>query len=542
MAADVKQIILDNTYLSNQNSNWRSYHQALASFCLPRKAWIDSIRPIGDRLKLGHLFDSTAMRSLRIMAAGFHSNLTNPAERWCGIEAVEAELMKSYEVKRWFYDTSERIYSVLNGSNFDTTIQEFYTSEGCFGTSCVSNFEDDDTTIRYGEIPIEQINIEDDMQGRTIAVYRNFKLTAIKAYIEWGQDAGKSVLEVYKDKPFTEFEFLHYVGPRYRRDVAKKDNLNMPFQSVWIAKKDSHLIRESGFTDFPYVVGRFYKDSSDPFGFSPAMDAFPDITGVNAQKKTLIKAGMKHAAPAYDAPSSGYLMPLNFNPDAINYRDPKMAPDQMLRALPTGTGNLPITYEIIKGVQDEIKDHFFVPVFQSLSMVTKQMTVPEVQKRMSESMALLGGVVGRFTNEVHSPLIIRLFNLMYRNKMLAEMPAILQGKQFRVIYLSPLAKAQRESSLYSLDNFLTRVGQIAAVKPDALDKIDEDKTIDEIAKIEGINPEVIRDDKSVGEIRKRRQEATEMLQKIQMAQGGADVMKTGAEAKKAGVEAQAAKQ
>ena len=64
----------------------------------------------------------------------------------------------------------------------------------------------------------------------------------------------------------------------------------------------------------------------------------------------------------------------------------------------------------------------------------------------------------------------------------------------------------------------------------------EDKTIDEIAEIERVNPAIIRDDKSVGEIRARRQEAQAMLQKIQMAQGGADVLKTGAEAKKAAAE------
>ena len=77
MATNVKEIILDNKFLRNQNSNHRSYMQDLADFIQPRKAWITSIRTKGEQLKFNFLYDSTAIRALRNMASGFNSNLTN---------------------------------------------------------------------------------------------------------------------------------------------------------------------------------------------------------------------------------------------------------------------------------------------------------------------------------------------------------------------------------------------------------------------------------------------------------------------------------
>jgi len=65
-----------------------------------------------------------------------------------------------------------------------------------------------------------------------------------------------------------------------------------------------------------------------------------------------------------------------------------------------------------------------------------------------------------------------------------------------------------------------------------LDKIDFDKTVDEIADVEGINPELIRDASEVAEIRKARATAQEAVKKMQMMEAGANVANTAASANK----------
>jgi hypothetical protein len=50
-------------------------------------------------------------------------------------------------------------------------------------------------------------------------------------------------------------------------------------------------------------------------------------------------------------------------------------------------------------------------------------------------------------NELLRPLIDRVFALMLRNDMLATPPEVLQGLDIDIEYVSPLARAQKSSSL-----------------------------------------------------------------------------------------------
>lgn len=531
--ANLSKIIQQNKTLSTNNANWLSYWQDLADFALPRKAWINSIRFKGDRLKFNFLYDSTAILALQTMVAGFHSNLTNPSTKWFGLQTKNLQLMENRSIQMWFKDVEDVLFSTINGSNFDTTMQEFYSDYGCFGTGDVLTLKDPKNKVRYKSIPPHHINVEEDSNGRVIAVYWNYKLSAIQAFMLWGAKAGKTVIELAADekKMFQMLDFIHYVGPRERRDISKIDSLNMPFESIWISVKDEHKIEESGFEEMPHAVGRFWKDANEEFGFSPAMNVLAEIKLLNAGKKTWLRRGMKEADPPFTVPNRGFVLPLNFNPGAANYREPDVAADSY-QHIGIGNSNFSITEEFLTQVKKNIEDGFFVPLFRALSDITKQMTVPEVQRRVMENMVLLGPVVGRCTHEVLDPTIIRTFNLLWRDGQLPEMPDELRGQDYGIVYLSPLAKAQRESEMISIEGFLSTVGGIAQAVPDVLDKIDADKTVDIIAKIKGVTPEIIRDRSEVYKIRQARAQAQQAAQQMDAMHKAAAIYKTGAEGDK----------
>ena len=539
MAADLERIIKNNEVLNGQNGDWRSYFQDLADFILPRKAWITTVRTKGERLQFNYLYDSTAIRSVRAAAAGFHTNLTNPSAKWFALETRNKGVMKSQSVKQFFYDARDQVLGTLNSSNFDTTMQEAYVDGLVFGTLNIMSMEDTKNKVRYTEIPVEQCNYEEDANGNVVAVYRNFKLSPMEAYMLWGDDAGKDIRRIIADhksgqgsgKAFVKQDFLHYVGPRERRDFTKGDSLNMPYESIWINPKDEDgptLIKESGFQELPFHVGRFYKDPNDVFGFSPAMDCLADIKLINAAKRTTLRRAMKEADPPVSSPYKGYMAPLNFNPSAINYRDPKHLNDKI--EFLVASSNFQITKEFMEEVKQNIMDGFFVNLFRALAEVTKQMTVPEVQRRIAEAMTELGPVVGRLTAEVHSPLILRTFFMLYRSGQLPPIPEELYGQDFDPVYLSPLAKAQREYEQNAVDGFLTRVGNIAAVMPQVLDKIDEDKVVDLMADIGGVSPEILRDETSIKGIREQRQKQQAAAQQMDAMHKGAAIADTAASA------------
>ena len=543
MGADVDTIIRNEMILRGQSDNWLAYYQDLADFCLPRKAWINAPKQHGERLDFNFLYDSTAIRALKIMAAGFHSNMTNPSTKWFAFQSTgpgAKMLNENRDVQQYWYDSTEVVLDMIRDSNFDTSAQEFYIDFGCFGMGDICSLPDFKKPIRFETIPIEQVMIEEDAYGNVCGVYRTFKLTAIQAYMWWGTNVGKSVMEkILQDKYFEEFDFMWYVGPRDRLDFSKIDNVNMPYASVWIAKKDKHNIDESGFRENPHHVGRFWKEANDPRGKSPGMDVLCDVRLKNAMKRTTLRAAMKNADPPVILPNKGFLLPLNQNPAAVNYRDPKVAADAV-QAWPTGRGNFQQTELEIQETKDAIEQGFYVPLFRALSQMDKQMTVPEVQRRILENMVLMGPVVGRAQHEVWDPMTIRLYYEAGRKKLLPKMPDILRGREFGPTYLSPLAKAQKAAAVGDVVNFFDITMKMAGGDPNVMDVLERDKMVKGIGRMMGIEPQYVAEDQKIKEIRAKRQELAAAQMKLEAAQKGADVDETQAKGKlheaKAGAE------
>lgn len=532
MMADVDRILKDQKFLYGRNSNWRSYFEDLASFCLPRKSWITTPKTTGERLQFNFLYDSVAMRSLKIMAAGFHSNLTNPSTKWFSYMPRKKTLRENLNVMRWCKDAEEGVYSIMNNSNFDTTMQEFYMDGGCFGTGSVFTEEHPEYVVCFKNIPIEQLNIVEDSNGKIIEVFRSFKLTPTQAYRLWGEKIGKDLMEALANKPYEDFEFLHYVGVRSTYDASKVDNINKPIASVWIALKGQHEILESGFDTMPFHIGRFWKDPTDPFGYSPAMDVLADIKLLNQMKKTGLRRAMKETDPPLSSPDKGFMLPLNLNPAAINYRRSGIDKDAV-QAFGFGAGNFTITQEMMGEIKAAIEEGFFVPLFRALSQVDKEMTVPEVQRRIMENMVLLGPTVGRYTQDVLEPMNYRVLDIAVRRGVIDRPPQELAGEELEVLYLSPLAKAQKESELISMEGFLTTASQVAQFKPDALDVIDGDKVVKKVARIRAVDPDIFRNDQEVDKIRSDRLKQQQAAQQAAMAEQMAGAAANAGKAKQA---------
>jgi len=166
------------------------------------------------------------------------------------------------------------------------------------------------------------------------------------------------------------------------------------------------------------------------------------------------------------------------------------------------------------------------------------MTATEVIERTQEKMLMLGPVLGRLQSELLSPLLKRTFNILLRRGKLPKVPEKLTDAEYDIVYVSPLAKAQRAVQAKDTNTFMAVVGQMATMKQDVLDNINSDKMVDKLSKIYSIDPDMINDPDTVQAIREDRARAMQMEQRMQMmeraiamggqAQKGA---KDGAEAK-----------
>jgi len=515
--------------LDAERQNYATFWQDCAKYTVPRKAYITRTHTPGQKFDYD-VYDSTAMQANITLAAGLHSYLTNPNSKWFSLRIQDKEVNENAEVKDWLHDTEDRMYNQLNSSNFNQQIHELYLDLGVFGVACMYEEEDETDGIRFYSRDIAEIYLCENEKEKIDTVYRKFKLTARQAYEKWQDAAGEVVKNFIEKKEFDkQVEFIHAVKPRYERDVTKDDSSNMPFESIYIEVSKKHLINQSGYREFPYFTPRFNKNSGEVWGSSPAMVLYSDIKMLNEMVKVLIRSAQKQVDPPLVLPHDGYLLPIKYGPAALNFRL-KGSSDDKIEPLATGA-NISIGLEIISQWQSIIKKGYFVDLFLLLAdPARKDMTATEVMQRVEEKMLILAPVLGRLMNEFLDPLINRTFNILWRTGKLLPPPAVIQNMPYQIEYISPLARAQKLDQMKSINSFLALVSQIAVVAPDVIDVVNPDSVVKDVQSLYGVNPNYIRDEGEVKEIRQARAEAQSKAAEMAQLQAGADIVKTGAEA------------
>lgn len=515
--------------LHAERGNYASFWQSVSKYVIPRKAYVTRTRTPGSKYNYD-VYDSTAMQANIILAAGLHSYLTNPNSKWFSLRVEDEEANKDEQVKLWLKDTEDRLYNTLNASNFNQQIHELYLDLGCFGVGCMYEEEDPVEGIRFYSRDIGEIYLCENEKEKVDTVYRKFELSARQAYEMWGDAAGDVVKNFLEKKEYDKkVTFIHSVTPRYERDVSKADSLNMPYESIYIEVSKKHLIAESGYQEFPYFTPRFNKNSGDVWGTSPGMVMFSDIKMLNEMVKVLIRSAQKIVDPPLTLPHDGFLLPIKYAPGALNFRI-KGTADDKIEPLVTG-GNIPVGLEIIQQWQAIIKKGYFVDLFLLLAdPARKNMTATEVMQRVEEKMLILSPVLGRLMNEFLDPLINRTFAILWRRGAILEPPAELQGLPYSIEYISPLARSQKLDQMKSVNSFLTIISQIAVVKPDVLDNMNEDEVVKDIQDLYGVNPKYVRDAEEVAAIRQQRAEQMAQQAQLNQLQQGTEVAKTATEA------------
>jgi beta-glucosidase/6-phospho-beta-glucosidase/beta-galactosidase len=115
---------------------------------------------------------------------------------------------------------------------------------------------------------------------------------------------------------------------------------------------------------------------------------------------------------------------------------------------------------------------------------------------------------------------------MMRMDLLPPPPKELQGMDLSVEYISVMAQAMKLTGITGIERFVAFAGQVAQAKPDVLDKIDFDQTLDEYASMVGTPPSIVKDDDTVAKIRKQRADQEAAMQQAAMAQQSAQTAKT----------------
>lgn len=508
--------------LQSERSSWINHWRELSDYLMPRSArFYKSDRNKGTK-KHNAIFDNTATRSLRVLAAGMMSGMTSPARPWFRLALPDEELMDYGPVKEWLSDVQRRMLNVFARSNTYLILHGIYEELGAFGTSTAIMLDDYDSVIHHYQAPVGEFAIASDYRGRVNTLYREFEKTVGELVGEFGyENCSRTVQNLHNSGNLEAWvPVIHAIEPRVDRDPRMKDGKNKPWRSVYFEPgsdgANNKFLREGGFDRFPALAPRWHKSGGDIYGSSPGMEALGDIKQL--QHEQLRKAnGIDYMTkPPLQVPVGMKGRDIDYLPGGVTYVDAPGA-NNAVATLFNVNLNLEHLLIDIQDVRERIRGAFYADLFLMLanSGGVGRMTATEVAERHEEKLLMLGPVLERLHNELLKPLIDETFAKMISANVLPPAPEELQGVELDVEFVSMLAQAQRAVGVNSVDRYVASMGMIAQMKPDVLDKLDSDKWADAYGDMLGVDPDLIVSGEDVAIVRQQRAEAQQRAAQLE---------------------------
>ena len=524
----MKVVDLNREYnqLYAERSFWFSQWRELSKFILPYNGKYFHDDKMAQISRTNKIYDNAATRASKILSAGMMSGMTNPARPWFKISLEDKELADFGDVKTWLEDVTESVSSILRRSNVYRVLPSVYSEMGVFGGFAGLIDDDYNDVIRLHPFTAGEYMIGVDWTGRVDKLYREFNRTvhAVVKYFGY-ENVSKEIQQAYDAKEFNkEIVIRHAIYPRpvHERELGKIGNKNMPFASVyWEAGRD-YILKESGFEEFPVVAPRWDVRPGDTYGNSPGMEVLGDIKQLQLDQFRKSQAIDYQANPPLQIPASMKNRESDLFPGGFTYYD-ETATGAGIRTAFEVNLDIRTLLDDINDIRERIRSSFYVDTFLAITSQTKQMTAYETAQRKAEQMVMLGPVVERTNNELLEPMINTVFQRLLKAGMLPPVPQELEGQDLKIEYISIMAQAQKSAAINSISAFVGELGQIAAIKPDVLDKFDSDKWVDIVSDMSGVPHDLILSDKNVSIIRQQRAEAMAQQQKQQTMLGAAEV-------------------
>lgn len=505
--------------LDTRRSTWKTHWEQVAEYIVPKKDDVYGSAIIGEE-KYNLLYDSTAINANDMLASMLHSTLTSALSKWYELTTGDRELDANDNVRMYRQQAADVMMEVLNQSNFQSQIHEVYVDLGSFGTGVLRIEEDDKTVIRFTSRPIYEVCIAENYQNEVDTAYYEYKMTLEQIVEQFGEDKlSQELTEKYAAEPMHEECVIHAVEPRKRSKMLEgKRGQGMPFSSVHVLKRTKEVLKESGYKEFPYVIPRWSKLSSEIYGRSQGMKALPDTRMINKESKAQIEASQLNIAPPVQVPDDNFILPVDLSPLGINYF--RAGSKDRIETINLGA-NYRAGVDVLNRLEKKIEKVFFVD--QMRLVENDRMTAVEVTQRRDENLRIIGPQGSRLENEMLKPLIERLFNICQRRGLLPEPPKELEGRPLQIRFKSLVAKAQRAVEAEAFGRTLQMIMPLAEAKPEMLDYLNGDEVLKHGAEIFSLYYKLLNNDADVAKIRKQRQQMQMQQMQQQQEQHTAEV-------------------
>ncbi len=432
-------------------------------------------------------------------AAGMQSGITNKAQPWCSIvpKGVSEDDARDPELNEWCNVATTEILSALERANFYRTSQNVYPHGALLGTSCVMILRGG----APGDVFFHLIDegdywIAEDRYGGVNTLMRRMSMTVGQARDEfiagnlpeaWRQKVADGKLE-------ERVEVWNLICPNDGSEKFRDVDPSRPFVSVyWTtdnARGDNAGVLEiSSYSYKPFAVLR-QMDSGSVYGKGIGEMSLPDCKELQSLEEYLLRMIANEAEPAMLAPASMKGQPINMFPGGITFYDgitgSGAAPVTRLFQLQEGIDKVDLK---IQGITDRIGRMWYNDLFAMMLQINSsnrgQKTATEVSELSGEKVTLLGPVLTQM-DEFLTAVIDAVFSILLEDGVIPDPPATLREGQadVSVEYTSTIhAEMKAALKMRAINTLIEMASMLAQAKPEALDKIDVDKIVDEVARV-----------------------------------------------------------
>ena len=466
-------------------------------------------------------------------AAGMQSGITNKAQAWCSIvpKGVSEDDARDPELNEWCNVATTEILGALERANFYRVSQNVYPHGALLGTSCVLILRGEGPgDIHFHLIDEGDYWIAEDRFGRVDTLLRRVPMTVGQAKQEFlvGNMPQEWRRKIAEGRLEDRIEVWNYICPNDGSEKFKDVDASRPWVSVYFtgddrtgADENDGILDISSFTYQPMAVLR-QMDSGAVYGKGIGEMSLPDCKELQELEDYLLRMIANEAEPSMIAPASMKGKPINMFPGGVTFYDGIMgtggqAPITRLFQTQEGIDKVDVK---IQGITDRIGRMWYNDLFAMMLSINQsnrsQKTATEVSELSGEKVTLLGPVLTQM-DEFLTPVVDGVFAILLEDGIIPEAPAALRDgfADIAVEYTSTIHSEMRAAlKMRAVNMLIEMVGMLGQANPEAIDKIDVDKVIDDVCRVYPGAAAYVLGSKEVAALREGRAKA----QRAQMEQ------------------------
>lgn len=528
MAADPKLIITKYERRWTDAATHFRYCDEMAPYLAPSRSGILS-RPSQGQKQTRQVYDSTSMLAGELAAHFIAGETINPAQLWGSMTLEHPRQRAQDALNEWLEECRDRMMAQLAKSAFYGESVESKIDWLNFGTGFLLREElpqPVNRTIqgfrgfRFEAVKTGRFLIAESPDGMVDSVDRLVTMTAQMLVDRFGKDnlSEKVRGSLERNRPDDPYDIVHSVYPRSLADQRYAAGaMKMPYASCWVEKDTKHLIRESGYLDFPGAVYRYSKTPGETFGRGRGHLAFPNTWTLNqAIHMSMDDWALKMSPPPLVSHDSviGTLRLRPGTPTSINTRGRSIS-DVIT---PWQTGSHPEVTQIqVEDLRKSIRQIYFVDQILMLMEVNKsEMTAEEWRSKIGLLRKIIGPVYGRLDKEFLRRNWDAVFYEMLNAGEFSDPPdAIYETDgEIELTFQNPIARAQRRGDVEAMVQTMQDLSVYAPFAPQVYDPFDPIKSAMMIAEINGYPARATRNDdeqKALADARQTQQQGEQQL-------------------------------